>query len=51
MSGRGMQSNILARYLHVGPARLHFSHGQFGKSALASDYGADHLSYNLYYSD
>ena len=51
IAGRGVLRNILAGYLRREPARLHFSYGQFGKPALASNCGADDLRFNLSHSD
>ncbi len=47
LAARAMQRTVLARYADVDPATLRFVTGEYGKPALAADFAALGLHFNL----
>lgn len=47
---RGALRSILGRYLQVPPGRVQFSYSPYGKPALAAEFAAAHLSFNVSHS-
>lgn len=47
---RGVLRDLLSRYLHAPPARLIFSYNQYGKPALAGQFAAGGLRFNVSHS-
>jgi 4'-phosphopantetheinyl transferase len=47
---RGALRSILARYLRVPPGRVQFNYSPYGKPALAAEFAAAHLSFNVSHS-